>query len=168
MAQIQSSSTDREVKGWGYYIWPVSIVSFFVVLAVVYGFFILPIAFSGRPEAIEEKPYQAGLVYQDTIEKLQAGRQFDVNFTFGPLQKNGIRNTQIDVHGDARVQEIIVQTRFPSTKEFDRQVTVAREEGEFIVPLLLPKDGLWFFDISLKVKDTQSEVLLQRKIFVTS
>ncbi len=154
-------------KSW----WTRGIVIFFIFLAIV-EMSILYLAISTYPGLIEENPYEKGIAYQQTLDKINLGKNSSWEMPLKFSRLNGTSNYLVTLRLTNDSEAIsgaiaLIKAKRPADSSLDTEtifVEKDKEPGSYIAKLTLPETGLWF--ISLQVTHDMKQYLFKRKEFI--
>lgn len=153
-----------------YYQWPIGIVLFFMLLAVLNGH-LAWVALSNSQDIIEESPYEKGIQYQQVVDQLSLSKTLglQVQVQASVPGEQGIRSVNFQFTGSQtllNVKSVEVRFYYPQTGRYD--TTVKSHEvvapNQFMLKATLPLQGLCFADILAQTPE--GHALIKERIWL--
>lgn len=152
--------------GWE---WPTSIIAFFLLLTVINSWVLFQ-GFTKAGSMVEDGAYEKGLKYQETIDKLSAIERlgWQVDFSVEGKREAGrivtVRLRQAD-NIPLSGANVTVKALRPADAASDTAAELKESSpGEFQAVLPLRENGLWYFEIAIRVGSHEGMVKVERML----
>lgn len=148
--------------------WPLSIVAFFIVLALI-NVVVVYLALHSKSEYLETSPYEKGLAFDRVIEQRLAAKKsgFEPRYEFGAIETDGLREIRL-VLGHARKfsKDAIfhLDALRMSDSTLDHSVELHRHGEVYLARAKIATQGLWLF--RLTISDGQETLLFESREIV--
>ena len=156
----------------GFSYWPLGIVLFFVAIACIQST-IVYLGFTSDAGLIDSSPYESGLIYQETIDRLKLASSVDWKKEIHTelLDDKGLRSFSLKLRTseDEPFSGASVQLKaiWPPSDKFDNSLVLKElenEPGNYYGEGFFRRTGYWMLD--LEVSRDGKGLLFQEKMFL--
>lgn len=141
---------------------PLYFVAFFVVVAIVNGFFVY-FAISTNTGVVTENAYEKGLHYNTALKQAENAKNVVQNLSFKQTSKDNAL-VKYSIETKENISSVVVQIIRPLEGDYNLEVQLKRKKDFYSANISFPKKGVW--DLLAIAKTDNAEFRKKQRIFI--